>query len=58
MKIEITVEELQLVIESLTYSKQKIENYELYPNDEFKKGRIESVEKLIKKLKEKEKINF
>lgn len=52
MKVEITGEELHLIIESLTYSKLKFEEYSQYPSAEFKKTRVESVENLIRKLKD------
>lgn len=52
MKIEITKQDVEILIESLTYSKQKFEEYDQYPNEEYKKTRILEVENLIKKLKE------
>lgn len=55
MKIEITEKELQLILESLTYSKLKFEEYSQYPSDEFKTERIKSVEELIKSLKQQSK---
>jgi hypothetical protein len=40
-----------LILESLTYSKLKFEEYEKYPSPEFKQKRIEEVTKLIAKIK-------
>lgn len=52
MKIDITKQEFELLIESLTYSKQSFEEYSQYPNEELKNERINSVNNLLQKLRE------
>lgn len=46
----LTVGEIDILIESLTYSKQRIQDYQDYPSPEFKQKRIEEVDALIAKL--------
>ena len=52
MKIEFDQKELELVLESLEYSKRKFEEYEGYPSENFRNERIGFVSQLIDKLKE------
>ena len=48
--VELESSELELVLESLRYTKQAFERYEQYPSDEFKAGRVTEVQRLIDKL--------
>jgi hypothetical protein len=41
--IELESSELELVLESLRYTKERFEQYERYPSDEFKAGRVAEV---------------
>jgi hypothetical protein len=51
MKYELTNSDLELILDSLNYSKLKFEEYSHFPNLEFKKDRISEVTELIQKLK-------
>ncbi len=51
MKIDLDEEELNFILESLEYSKQRFENYDNYPSREFQEGRIKFVIDLKEKLK-------
>lgn len=48
--IKLTSEDLQLIKESLHYTKLKFENYQDYPSIEFKNERIQGVVEVIKKV--------
>jgi hypothetical protein len=50
MTVELEGSELELILESLRYTKQAFERYERYPSDEFKAGRVAEVQQLIDKL--------
>lgn len=45
----LSIEDLKFIKESLSYTKQKFENYE-YPTQEFKQQRINEVISLIAKV--------
>ena len=47
---ELTVEEIGLIKESLRYTQQSFENYQLYPSYEYKLQRINEVRELQAKL--------
>jgi hypothetical protein len=49
--VELESSELELVLESLRYTKQAFEQYERYPSDEFKAERVAKVQRLIDKLR-------
>lgn len=50
MSKEITIEDLNFILESLGYTKLRFEEYKKYPNDEYKQKRIDYVIKLIAKV--------
>ena len=52
METELTIKDLDLILESLIYSKKKFEENELYPSKEFKLQRIQEVEDTINKIRE------
>jgi hypothetical protein len=47
----ITPKELEMILESLEYSKRKFEEYDKYPSKEFKQERINQINLLISKIK-------
>ncbi|KOH44102.1 hypothetical protein [Sunxiuqinia dokdonensis] len=51
MKVDLEKEDLDFILESLEYTKQKFENYEKYPSGNFREDRIDFVIQLQKKLK-------
>ena len=50
--MEFTEKELDIIKESLSYTKKNIRNYGSYPSYEFKQERLKEVDGIIKKLKE------
>ena len=50
MTNQLTIEDLDFILESLKYTKLKFEEYELYPTPEYKRARIDAVTDLIIKL--------
>jgi hypothetical protein len=52
MENSLSKEEIEFLIESLGYTKQKFEAYNDYPSPQFKKERIDKVNQLIQKLRE------
>jgi len=52
--VEFEGSELELVLESLRYTRQAFESYERYPSDEFKAERVAQVQRLIEKLRERQ----
>lgn len=53
--MEFTPEEIQIVIESLRYTKLKFEEYQHYPSYEYKQQRIHELSQLIEKLRKSKK---
>lgn len=49
--MELTVNEVQQVLEALKYAKQKIDNYSQYPSYEYKRARLDEVDALISKFR-------
>lgn len=52
MENSLTVNDFEIILESLKYSKKQFEDYEFYPSLEFKNQRIQEIEEVIKKVKE------
>lgn len=50
-QINLTLEDIDFLLESLKYTKDKFENTE-YPSYEFKRKRLDDVEKVISKVRE------
>jgi len=50
MTIELSIQDLQFILESLKDTKIKFEKYESYPDHEFKLQRIKDVETIISKV--------
>jgi hypothetical protein len=50
-EMKLTGEDIEMILESLKYSKKRFEEYEGYPSVQFKNERIESVNKVINKIK-------
>lgn len=48
---KISIKDLELILESLKYSKIKFEEYDKYPSNEFKTQRINEINELILKIK-------
>ena len=51
MANKITYEEIEFILESLTYTKKSFQEYEYFPSEEFRKERLLKVDELVKKLK-------
>lgn len=49
--INLALEELELLLESLQYTRRSFENYNGYPSYEFKLARIKEVSDLMTKLR-------
>jgi len=50
--MELTREEIEMLLTSLEYTKRNFENYTQYPSYEFKLARIKEVDDLRAKLRE------
>jgi len=48
---ELTLEEIEIILTSLDYTKQKFQSYTDYPSYEFKQQRIAEVKKVIEKVR-------
>ena len=48
----LTKKDVEFILESLNYTKLKFENYEKYPNPEFKQQRINDVIDVIGKVQQ------
>lgn len=46
----LTLEDINFILESLKYTKLKFEEYQGYPSYEYKQGRIEDVNKVAAKV--------
>jgi hypothetical protein len=46
-----TSEEWNLIFESLKYTKIRFEEYSAYPSEDFKRARVEEVNKLLEKIR-------
>lgn len=46
---KLSLEDIDFILQSLKYTKDKFENYE-YPSYEFKRKRLDDVEKVISKV--------
>lgn len=51
MNKELNVNDLGFILESLKYSKLKFEEYQGYPNEEFRQKRISEANDVIEKVK-------
>ena len=51
MTDQLTTEELDLILESLRYTKQAFTDYKDYPTYEFKQARVATVESVIGKIR-------
>jgi hypothetical protein len=51
MEIELTNDNYQMILESLSYTKKKIEEATTHPSYEFKLERMKEVETLIQKVR-------
>jgi hypothetical protein len=51
MKISFSKKEIELILDSLEFTKKKFEEYQHYPDEEFKKSRINEAANLILKIK-------
>lgn len=51
MTTDLTSEDLNLILESLQYTRNTFEDYQKYPSNEFKVKRIEQVNEVISKIK-------
>lgn len=51
MKVELSLSDLNMILESLAETKRKFESYQGYPSHEFKIERIKSVESTIAKVR-------
>jgi len=47
----LTLGDFQVILESLQYSKQRIEDYRDHPSHEFKRQQVERVEKVMEKVR-------
>jgi hypothetical protein len=48
----LTGEDYDLIFESLRYTKEAFQNYARYPDEDFRRSRIEAVERAITHLRE------
>ena len=48
----LTEADVKFILESLKYSKLRFEEYEGYPSEDFRKQRIDEVNKVIQKVKD------
>lgn len=51
MVSDLTIHDLDLILESLKYTKLKFEEYQFYPTYEYKQKRIEEVSGVISKVR-------
>ena len=51
MDKQINEKDLDFILESLEYTRLKFENYDQYPNIDFKQERLNDVNDVIKKVK-------
>ena len=51
MHDELTTGDFEVILESLRYSKQRIEDYRDHPSYEFKRQQVERVEKVMEKVR-------
>jgi len=51
MNSELTLDDFKVILESLEYSKQRIEDYKDHPSYEFKRQQVERVAKVMEKVK-------
>lgn len=51
MNNELTLDDFKVILESLKYSKQRIEDYRDHPSYEFKRQQVERVAKVMEKVK-------
>lgn len=51
MNKELTKSDLSFILESLNYTKLHFEEYDKYPNNEFKQKRINDANEVIAKVK-------
>jgi len=49
--LQLTGFEIDMIIESLQYTKQAKENYDRYPSYEFKRAQVAQVEAVLEKLR-------
>ena len=57
MNDQFSINELEVILESLKYSKKTFEDYDKYPSYEFKTQRIKEINELILKVKSLKNIN-
>lgn len=50
MNQELTLSDLDFILESLRYTKLRFEEYDRYPSYEYKQGRINDVQEVIAKV--------
>lgn len=48
----LTGEDYDLILESLRYTKEAFQNYDRYPDEDFRRSRIEAVERAMTHLRE------
>ena len=51
MKHELTISDLNFILESLEYTRKSFEEYKLYPSYEFKQKRIGEVNDVMDKVR-------
>lgn len=49
---KLTPDEIEMILESLNYTKLKFEDYDKYPSYEYKQKRISEVNDLISKIQQ------
>jgi hypothetical protein len=51
MTDQLTTDELDLILESLRYTKQAFSSYKDYPTDEFRRQQVARVDTVIEKIR-------
>ncbi len=51
MNFQLDGKDLELILESLRYTKERFSTYDGYPSEDFRKERIEQVERTLAKLR-------
>lgn len=51
MKTDLTVEDIDVILESLKYSRHYVENYQGHPSYEFKQKRLEGINNAEAKIR-------
>jgi hypothetical protein len=51
MDVQLSLEELDVILESLQYSKQRIEDYDKHPSYEFKRSQLERIERTVERVR-------